>query len=110
VVSECPRGDAEKINLAAYSAYLSRIERAEEWTRTADLLIRSVRSVVAERYTALQIPLRQRGFCSLPCLGLQGIASGLGSTVATCDDVNLPHSSSYSHPLKELHKSRSDPL
>ena len=33
-----------------------------------------------------------------------------GSTAATCDDVNLPHSSALSHPLTELHNSRSDPL
>ena len=39
----------------------------------------SVRSVVAEGCTGLQIPLRQRVFCSLHCPLLQGIASGLGS-------------------------------
>ena len=35
--------------------YLRRIERADERTRTADLLITSVRSVVAVRCTGLQI-------------------------------------------------------
>src|ERR671932_203214 len=53
--------------------------RADERTRTADLLITSVRSMVAERCTHLQIPHRQRVFCSLDCLVLQGIASGLGT-------------------------------
>jgi hypothetical protein len=52
---------------------------ADERTRTADLLITSVRSWVAEHCRRLQIPHRQRVLCSLPCLGLQGIASGLGS-------------------------------
>ena len=55
------------------------VQRADERTRTADLLITSVRSVVAERCTALQIPDRQRIFCSLHCSLVQGIASGLGS-------------------------------
>ena len=41
---------------AEYSAYLSRIGRADERTRTADLLITSVRSVVAGRCRGLQIP------------------------------------------------------
>jgi hypothetical protein len=39
-----------------FSAYLSRIKRANERTRTTFLLITSVRSVVAERCTGLQIP------------------------------------------------------
>jgi len=79
VVSESPRCDAEGINLADYSAYLSQLVRADERTRTADLLITSVRSVVAERCTALQIPHRKRVFCAQYCPLLQGIASGLGS-------------------------------
>jgi hypothetical protein len=37
------------------SAYLRRIGRADERTRTADLLITSVRSAVAEGCTGLQI-------------------------------------------------------
>jgi hypothetical protein len=41
---------------AEYSAYLSRIGRADERTRTADLLITSVRSGVAGVCTGLQIP------------------------------------------------------
>ncbi len=41
MVSESPRCDAEGINLADYSAYLSQLERADERTRTADLLITS---------------------------------------------------------------------
>src|SRR5215213_550946 len=43
------------------------------------LLITSVRSVVAERCTSLQILYRQGVLCSLHCPLLQGIASGLGS-------------------------------
>jgi hypothetical protein len=39
-----------------YSAYLSQLERADERTRTADLLITSARSMVAEGCTDLQIP------------------------------------------------------
>ncbi len=50
-----------------YSAYPWAKKRADERTRTADLLITSVRSVVAERCTSLQIPHRQRVFCSLCC-------------------------------------------
>jgi hypothetical protein len=41
---------------AEYSAYLSRIERADERTRTADLLITSDRSCVAGVCRGLQIP------------------------------------------------------
>jgi hypothetical protein len=43
------------------------------------LLITSVRSVVAGRCMGLQIPHRQRVFCSLDCSVLQGIACRLGS-------------------------------
>ena len=39
-----------------YSAYLSRIERADERTRTADLLITSDNSCVAGVCRGLQIP------------------------------------------------------
>ena len=53
--------------------------RADERTRTADLLITSVRSVVAGRCRGLQIPHRKRVFCSLYCSLLQGVACGLGS-------------------------------
>ncbi len=53
--------------------------RADEWTRTAFLLITSVRSVVAESCRGLQIPHRQRVYCSLYCPLLHGIAPGLGS-------------------------------
>jgi hypothetical protein len=52
---------------------------AEERTRTADLLIRSVRLGVARRCRGLHFPHRKGGFCSLDCPPLQGIASGLGS-------------------------------
>src|SRR5215218_1362293 len=55
------------------------IKRADERTRTADLLITSVRSVVAGRCRGLQIPHKQRAFCSLHCPPLQGVACGLGS-------------------------------
>jgi hypothetical protein len=41
---------------AEYSAYLSRIERADERTRTADLLITSDHSGVAGVCRGLQIP------------------------------------------------------
>jgi len=41
-----------------FSLQRAREQRADERTRTADLLITSVRSVVAERCTDLQIPLR----------------------------------------------------
>jgi len=41
---------------AEYSAYLSRIERADERTRTADLLITSDASSVAGVCTGLQMP------------------------------------------------------
>ncbi len=58
---------------------LQEKRRADERTRTADLLITSARSVVAERCTALQIPHRKRVFCAQYCPLLQGIASGLGS-------------------------------
>jgi hypothetical protein len=54
-------------------------KRADERTRTADLLITSARSLVAEHCTGVQKPQRKRGFCSLPCPLLQCIASGLGS-------------------------------
>jgi hypothetical protein len=55
-----------------------------EESRRADsnrlpLLITSVRSVVAGRCRGLQIPHKQRIFCSLHCPILQGVASGLGS-------------------------------
>src|SRR5829696_6290296 len=53
--------------------------RAGERTRTADLLITSVRSVVAERCRSLQIPHNYAVLCSLACPVLQGVASGLGS-------------------------------
>jgi hypothetical protein len=56
-----------------------RVQRADERTRTAYLLITSVRSRVAGSCTGLQIPHKQRVFCSPHCLLLQGIASGLGS-------------------------------
>jgi hypothetical protein len=56
-----------------------RVQRADERTRTADLLITSVRSVVAEGCTGLQIPHRWWDFFSLDCTVLQGVASGLGS-------------------------------
>ena len=62
-----------------FSRDLQEKRRADERTRTADLLITSVRSVVAEGCTDLQIPLRQRVFSSLYCSLLQGIACGLGS-------------------------------
>jgi hypothetical protein len=54
-------------------------KRADERTRTADLLITSVRSVVAEGCSRLQIPHKQRDFCSLCCPLLQSVACGLGS-------------------------------
>ena len=62
-----------------FSAHLSNLGRADERTRTAFLLISSVRSAVAGRCRGLQIPHRKRVFCSLYCPLLQGIASGLGS-------------------------------
>src|SRR5215213_2208235 len=43
------------------------IRRADERTQTAFLLITSVRSVVASCCTGLQIPHKNRGFCSLCC-------------------------------------------
>ena len=39
-----------------FFAPVHRVQRADERTRTADLLITSVRSVVAEGCTGLQIP------------------------------------------------------
>jgi hypothetical protein len=65
-------------NLQIYE-HLQEKCRADERTRTAFLLITSVRSVVAEHCTGLQIPHRQRVFSALYCPLLQGIASGLGS-------------------------------
>ena|SRR5215208_1047826 len=56
-----------------------KVQRADKRIRTADVLITSVRSVVAEGCTGLQIPHRQRVICSLPCSPLQGITCGLGS-------------------------------
>jgi hypothetical protein len=61
------------------SAYLSRLWRADERTRTADLLITSVRSAVAVRCRDVQITPKQRVSCSLHCPPLQGIACGSGS-------------------------------
>ena len=52
-------GPAFMIRLCSYSAFylqIGRKGRADERTRTADLLITSVRSVVAEGCTSLQIP------------------------------------------------------
>ena len=54
-------------------------KRADERTRTADLLITSVRSGVAECCRGLHFPHRKGVFCSLDCSLLLGIASGLGS-------------------------------
>ena len=62
-----------------FSAHLSNLGRADERTRTADLLISSVRSDVSGRCTDLQIPHEQLVLCSLPCPLLQGSAFGLGS-------------------------------
>jgi hypothetical protein len=74
VLSECPRGGAEKINLTEYSAYLSRIVRADERTRTADLLITSDPSGVAEGCRVLQIPQIWAAFSALSCWILPRIA------------------------------------
>jgi hypothetical protein len=76
---EKPPVDHRGFPHSAYSAYLWAIKRAGERTRTADLLITSVRSVVAESCRGLQIPHRQRVYCSLYCPLLHGIAPGLGS-------------------------------
>jgi hypothetical protein len=56
-----------------------RVRRADKRTRTDFLLITSDRSGVAGVCTGLQIPHKQRVFCSLDCPPLQGIACGLGS-------------------------------
>jgi hypothetical protein len=53
--------------------------RADERTRTAFLLITSVRSSVSGRCRGVQIPHRQWVFHSLDCSLLQGVACGLGS-------------------------------
>jgi hypothetical protein len=65
--------------LFAFYAFCRKKKKADERTRTADLLITSVRSGVSGRCRGLQIPHRKRVFCSLHCSPLQGIASGLGS-------------------------------
>ena len=62
-----------------FSAYLSRLWRADERTRTAHLLITSARSDVSGHCRGLQIPYRKAVVCSLYCPLLQGIACGLGS-------------------------------
>ena len=49
-------------------------KRADERTRTAHLLITSVRSVVAECCRGLHIPHIYAGFLSLPCHALHCIA------------------------------------
>jgi hypothetical protein len=64
---------------SAFHLQIETNKRADERTRTADLLITSARSVVAGRCIALQIPHKQRVSCSLDCSLLQRIASGLGS-------------------------------
>src|SRR5215217_3027458 len=53
---------------------LQQKRRADERTRTADLLITSDPSGVAGVCTGLQIPHIQRGFLSLPCCVLHRIA------------------------------------
>jgi hypothetical protein len=60
--------------LSEYSAYLCRIERADERTRTADLLITSDPSGVAGMCRGLQNRHFQRGFFALPCPVLHRIA------------------------------------
>src|SRR5215213_7386096 len=73
VVSKEPRLTTKALLSSGYSAYLRRIERADERTRTAFLLITSVRSAVAGSCMSLQIPHRKEDFCSLHCPLLQGI-------------------------------------
>jgi hypothetical protein len=62
-----------------YSAYLSGSERADERTRTADLIMASVRSEVAGRCTGLRISHKWVVFCSFDCSVSHGDAAGLGS-------------------------------
>jgi hypothetical protein len=67
-----------------FSFRVFRLGKPIQESRRADsnrlpLLITSVRSGVAERCRGLQIPHKQRVFCSLHCSPLQGIAFGLGS-------------------------------
>jgi hypothetical protein len=57
-----------------YSAYLCRLERTDERTRTADLLITSDRSAVAGVCSGLQIPHIYAVFLSLICSVLHRIA------------------------------------
>ena len=55
----CPTAAKPPIILLGACLFLQDLQekrRADERTRTADLLITSVRSVVAERCTGLQIP------------------------------------------------------
>jgi hypothetical protein len=78
-LSTADKAPDQNIGSFSFLRVLQAKKRADERTRTADLLITSVRSVVAERCTGLQILHRQRVLCSLPCLGLQGITCGLGS-------------------------------
>jgi hypothetical protein len=78
------------LSYSKYSAYLSQMRRADERIRTADLLITSARSVVAERCRDLETSPRQRVFCSLYCLLLQGVACGLGSNHGQASDANVP--------------------
>src|SRR5215210_1205516 len=58
---------------------LQKKQRADERTRTAFLLITSVRSVVAGHCMGLQTPHNWAIRCSPQCPLLQGVASGLGS-------------------------------
>jgi hypothetical protein len=69
----------EVLHFAYFSCKSEGKKRADERTRTAFLLITSVRSVVAGRCRGLQIPHRQRVLRSLHCPPLQDVACGLGS-------------------------------
>jgi hypothetical protein len=64
----CPTAAKAPVERAGYSTFLQYLQekhRVDERTRTADLLITSVRSVVAGRCSGLQIPHRQRGLFAL---------------------------------------------
>ena len=74
VVLGAPNDETEASQNPEHSAYLSRKWRADQRTRTADLLITSDASLVAGMCRGLQNPHFQRVFFSMPCQVLHGIA------------------------------------
>jgi len=89
VVSSNPRLDVADISYSEYLAYLSQKKRADERTRTADLLITSALSCFHRCFQRFQKPLTEAMFTCSAFLDVPGRSLRLLSRLLSDRSVRL---------------------